>query len=303
MHFSPTLNYTDIFNFNKLYNQTGCSKFHGEYDKILYEKFLENAITNNISEDDWPYYTLEDDFYCFNSYGYRTPHEFEELEDGSFDIAIGCSFVESIGVRYHESWVHHYEKYYNRPLINLGKGGATNTYTKLNLFAWLNSNKPKPRNVIILWTEPTRETYIRRDSNPVHFNVKYDPLEDSVDYIDNDISKMYECYLGLTGGEMSSNNFIKIYCETNLLLKYSEINTYNFFIESFWPSANIEKVIENTNFSAHNLSFDIGGGWYDHFHYKNKIFPAADGNHVGPINQLNVFNQIKEIYEKNKSSV
>ena len=86
----------------------GVRKFHNNYDSERYQDVVKLVSDLEISEEIWPYYHLEEDFYKYNSFGYRT-YELDELQK-SFDIAIGCCCVEGLGLRQEETWVHHYEK-------------------------------------------------------------------------------------------------------------------------------------------------------------------------------------------------
>lgn len=284
--FKPTHKYNELFDFNKFYGERGSRKFDGTYSEQKYYDFLEIVKKNNISDVDWPYYELEEDFYTYNSMGYRT-YEFSDLQYDSFDIAIGCSFTEGIGIRASETWVSHLEKKLNTKIINLGKGGSSAKYVKHTLFSWVMSNRKLPNRVFILWTEPTRKTYIRTGGAPQHLNYQW-KIDPALDLDDSVINDVYEKLI--LSNTMWSNEFVEDYCSVNVLLKSLNIKVYNCLIDSMWRYD--PGVFEyHTGIAPYTVDFTKNvSGWFKM--NEHKIYPAYDGVHLGEQHHISVANQI-----------
>lgn len=285
IHFNPSYSPRELFNYNKFYGHSGRNKFHGTYDEDRYYKFLENVTTLNLEDGVWPYHEIEEDFYTFNSMGYRT-YEFSNLRSGEFDLAIGCSYVEGLGLRQHETWLHHHEVLSGIPLVNLGKGGGSNTSTKFSLLSWLLGNYPKPRKIIILWTEPSRDTYVRESGSFVSLNPGWNRIHHVLHASDETINTLYKT--SLQDNIIWSNRFVDIFSTVNLIAKSMNIPLFNFFPDFFWSADDIRMVENTTLFSGHMLRFDnVTGGWRQFGPPgKTMYYPAADGIHHGWQHQL-----------------
>jgi len=121
----------DVFSPRKNWNipsfpRRGACKFHNTYDELRYQEMLQHVTSLNIPEDVWPYRNIEEDFYHFNSQGYRT-YEWVNVAS-KYDLTIGCCCVEGVGVRKQEHWTTLYEQNTNRQLVNLGKAGVGASY-------------------------------------------------------------------------------------------------------------------------------------------------------------------------------
>ena len=295
-NFNPSYKPSVLFDYASYYNQKGKQKFHGSYDQQRWEQFSEKTKALGIEPSVWPYYEIEDDFYSFNSLGYRT-YEFSELKEGQFDLALGCSYVEGLGLRQHETWLHHYEKLSGVKLVNLGKGGASNTATKFNLVAWLLGKFPKPRKIIVLWTEPSRDTFVRESGSYVSLNPGWNKIWEIFNYSDEVINSLYQT--SLNHNSIWSNKFVDVYTTVNLIAKSSNIELYNFFPDFFWNKAFTDILEEHTKFSGTIVDFNVPGGW-KRFSDGVNIYPAADGVHHGWQHQLPVATQIYKVtHEKN----
>jgi len=295
LQFKPTHKYNELFDFAKFYGEFGNRQFDGTYSKKKYEEFLKIATVNNISEKDWPYYHIEKDFYSYNAMGYRT-YEFSDLENQTFDIAIGCSFTEGIGIRLSETWVSHLEKKLDTKIVNLGKGGASAKYIKHTLFAWVMSNKKLPKRIFILWTEPTRKTYVRASGGPQHLNHSWsiNNILDEHDIIINEVYKKT-----LSSNVMWSNDFVEDYCSVNILMKSLNVEVHNFLIDSMWHYEEVD-FLNYTGIVPHNINFNKDViGWY-----KTTggvlIYPAYDGMHLGERHHISVVNQICKVMNNEK---
>lgn len=295
LKFSPTHKYNELFNFAHFFGNKGESKFDGSYSEQQYLTFLEKVKARNISSEDWPYYEMEDDFYTYNSMGYRT-YEFSTLEDKKFDIAIGCSFTEGVGVRHNEMWVHHLEEKLNTKILNLGKGGSSAKYVKHTLFSWVLSGRPLPNRVLVLWTEPTRKTFIRTGGAPQHLNAKWN-INPTLDLHDTIINEVYN--KSLLSNKMWSNDFIEDYCSVNVLFKSLNIKMYNFLISSMWQY-DVADFENHTGIVPHNIDFtkDVVG-WFDS--NPKLIYPAYDGLHLGEKHQISAANQMYMVIENEEN--
>ena len=289
--FNPSYYSNQMFNYNKFYGHTGKSPFHGSYDKERYYKFLENVKALEITEQQWPYFHIEDDFYSFNSYGYRT-YEFDDVQKGEFDLVIGCSYVEGLGLRATEMWVNHYEQLAGIKVVNLGKGGGSNTSIKYSLTSWILGEFPMPRKIIILWTEPSRDTFIRECGSYVNLNPAWAKINEIFDGSDLVINTLY--HNSLQDSVIWCNKFIDVFTSCNLFAKSLNIPLYNFFPDLWWKEEDIQRIERQTSFSGRILKFDnISGGWRK---FNNStFFPAADGIHHGPQHQLLVAENIFKV--------
>lgn len=288
LEFKPTHRYKDVFNYGPGFDHQGSRPFVGSWDKKLYYDFLNEKIApNNISEIEWPYYNIESDFYSWNSLGYRT-HEFDDtLKDYNFDMALGCSFVEGIGVRINERWDYFYENYFNTKMINLGKGGSSVSTMSYIAHGWFLANRPKPKRVILLWTEPSRDTYVVDNSTPLNFIPTYKMPE----HTDLNVATYTEIYkISSVNEAFWSNKFVQMYNETNLLFKCLGLKSYNFLLDDLWPKYNLELLNSFLCTPIKPIRFNVPCPW-------SLYYPAADGSHPGKPGHINAFETIKQRIE------
>jgi len=288
----PTVEFSPTYDGQLLrFPHKNKQKFHGEYDQLRYNSILETVSSLHISVDVWPYYNLEDDFYQYNSLGYRT-HEFNNLSN-LFDITIGCCCVEGLGLRHYETWVYHYEQDTGRQLINLGKGGTGCNYINMNLVAWL-KNYPHPKRVIIFWPEPTTRTVFRKDgtfSNLTFGNKRIHPI---VTNADERINLWY--HAELQENSISSNEFVSTYNNTNIILTSNNISVMNCFSSVYWKEEDVTEIGNLTNTSTKYINYNnVDGGWAKFRDYE--YFPAADMTHHGLQHQKPITEQILKFYE------
>jgi len=301
LDFIPSQKTNDLFHYTNFYGLGRSGKFSGPWDQILHNQTLEKAKSLNVSEEVWPYYELEDDFYFYNSYGYRTD-EFETYEENNFDMILGCSHVEGIGLRKSEMWVSQYEKILNAKTVNLAKGGNSNNNMKNSLFSWFLSNRPKPRRIVVCWTEPTRYTYVRSSGSLIHYNIhwKIDDCFDEHDYLLNHVYAEK-----IKANLIWSNEFITDLTAVNVLANSLKIPIYN-FLSSYvgWNVSSVD-VIENlTSIRCHWLDVNLKEGWMP-LPKGGTFNPAADGSHIGPQHQHLYSEPITNIIknEENKDSI
>lgn len=293
-NFEPSYKISDLFNYVKAYGCSKKSKFTGTFEIDLHEKTLQKAKELGISNSVWPYYELEDDFYILNSYGYRTD-EFDTYEDDKFDIVIGCSFTEGVGLRKQEMWVHHYEQRMNTRTVNLGKGGNSNKNIKNTLLSWYLSGRAKPKRVLLNWTEATRCTYVRvghdgQEGTPVHLNYRW-RIDKVIDEHDAVINELYETRL--KSNPFWSNDFIEDLAVANALCKAWGVKVYNFPISISWTPDDIDNIYKYTDIKCYIIEYNLYEGWGRMG--DKKFFPASDGSHFGPQHQLPIAEQMQKI--------
>ncbi len=93
----------------------------------------------------------------YNSSGYRCM-EFDQVTD-PYVLVTGCSLTEGMALHQHQTWGHKLALALNRPLINLGKGGANADFVSQNILNWCTSHMPRPDLVVIQWPNPFRSTH------------------------------------------------------------------------------------------------------------------------------------------------
>lgn len=293
LKFNPTHLYKDVLDYIPGFNHTGKKSFVGPWDKNLYEKFLQNTILpQNISEEEWPYRHIEDDFYVWNSNGYRT-YEFNEInETTDFTLALGCSFVEGVGVRITERWDHFFENHFNTKVVNLGKGGCSVTAMSYIAHGWFLAARPKPNRVIAIWTEPSRDTYIVDGGTPMNYVPTYTNAP-TTDVATATYNKMYE--MSVIIEKFWSNKFVHVYNEFNLLMQALNIPVYNFLLDDIWPNYDTETLKKYLNAPITPINFMRPCSWHEYV-------PGADGSHPGKLGHIAAFETIKETIKKYEQS-
>jgi len=272
--FKPNHLYRDILKYVEGYNHLGPRKFLGTWDENLYYNFVDSVIIpKNVSEEEWPYRNLEDDFYFFNSYGYRT-HEFDIINKGPYDLAIGCSVPEGIGVRLKERWDHYYQEHFNRNVVNISKGGGSPEYVSLNIFGWFMQNRPKPERILIVWPEPSRQTKVIDCINNEGTALHLLPTNTPTNLWDEAVNVYQENFLrSAVVQETWSNSFVQYYNQVNLFLQALNIKVYNFILDDMWPKYDFE--IFRTHLIVEPFILNFQQGHCDWYH----IHAGVDGIH------------------------
>jgi hypothetical protein len=284
--FNPTHIYKDVLDYVPGFDHKGKKPFVGPWDKNLYDNFLQNTILpNNVPDEEWPYRTIENDFYVWNSNGYRT-YEFNEItEDSDFTLALGCSFVEGIGVRITERWDHFFESHFNTKVVNLGKGGCSVSAMSYIGHGWFLAGRPKPKRVIAIWTEPSRDTYIVDNGTPMNYVPTYTNMPTS-DVVTHTYNQMYD--LSVVIEKFWSNKFVHVYNEFNLLMRALNIPTYNFLLDDIWPNYDTETLQKYLNAPITPINFlRVPCTWHPYV-------AGADGSHPGKLGHFAAFETIKD---------
>lgn len=138
----------------------GSYNYWGHDSEVLYEENLK------IQSKDWPYRT-KDVVYKLNSLGYRCP-EFDTIDWQNAIVIHGCSQTFGTGLAEDETITGQLQQLTNRPVINLGKNGASMMFLLVNN-TLLENNFPKPFAVINHWPSTWRETVFGNDY-PYHIS-------------------------------------------------------------------------------------------------------------------------------------
>ena len=86
-----------------------------------FEKFTNNVKTNKTNYS-LHYYIKNPIEYKFNNYGFRTPDDFDENEEGN--VYLGCSHTFGIGHHLENTWSYKLNKIIGGKFWNLGTGGT-----------------------------------------------------------------------------------------------------------------------------------------------------------------------------------
>lgn len=111
------------------------------------------------------YFQTADISYSWNSDGYRTKYEFDELNPEEFVLCFGCSYTEGVGVGEYDTWPAHLEKLIKKPCVNMGISGGSSDVIVANSRLWMNNRYPKPHFVIIQIPETSREPKVFIDGD------------------------------------------------------------------------------------------------------------------------------------------
>lgn len=134
-------------------------EFSGADTEILYQENLKTK------PQDW-YYRNNPVTYTVNERGYRTL-PFDKIDWKESVVIFGCSTVFGVGVDDTDTISSCLSKLINRPVINLGVGASSITYSLHNSII-LSSNYPTPAAVVQLWTLYDRTVYYYRDKVKNH---------------------------------------------------------------------------------------------------------------------------------------
>jgi len=122
------------------------------------ELFIENLKTQ---PEDW-YYRHNTVTYTHNKHGYRAP-EFEDIKWEESVVVFGCSNVYGTGLDDKDTLTSQLSQIINKPVINMGVGGASTVLCLHNAII-LRNFCPKPLGVVNVWTEPSRTTLYNEKS-------------------------------------------------------------------------------------------------------------------------------------------
>jgi hypothetical protein len=122
----------------------------------------EDLFKNNLKTqpDNWEYRN-KPVRYTINSRGYRT-EEFKKINWANSIVMFGCSNVFGVGVDDEDTIGRQLEKITGIPVVNLGVGGSSITYSLHNSII-LKEGFPTPKAVVQIWTDYSRTVYYNRN--------------------------------------------------------------------------------------------------------------------------------------------
>jgi len=130
------------------------SDFSGTDTKELFQKNLKTQPLN------WEYRNKVIK-YTLNSNGYRTK-EFKNIDWANSIVVFGCSFVFGVGLDDEDTICSQLAKITGIPVVNLGVGGSSMTYSLHNSII-LKNGYSTPKAVVHIWTDYHRTVYYRRN--------------------------------------------------------------------------------------------------------------------------------------------
>lgn len=123
------------------------------------ENYKKNLKSQPI---DWYYRKNNHLIYNFNSYGYRT-EEFNRIDWKNSIVIFGCSLTLGIGVDEQYTLSNLLSEKFNRPVINMGIGAASNELLLYNS-VMMKKKYGIPYGIIFLWSGCERTTYFGEEN-------------------------------------------------------------------------------------------------------------------------------------------
>lgn len=136
-------------------NHIGFARNSVEY--FHYHDTKETFIQNlNKQPVDWKYRDSEEKLaYRFDDYGFRNDCNLQEISQGPYIVAAGCSPTMGTGQYFEETYPQHLERLVDIPVYNMGLGAASNEVNIFNVIWLLNNFKP-PKAILFQKTAPNR---------------------------------------------------------------------------------------------------------------------------------------------------
>ena len=142
-------------------------------DSLLLREWLANTTSlwySGDSEDNFkknfneisPYFQKAYIDYNWNSYGYRTPYDFDDLPS-KFALCFGCSYTEGVGVGENDTWTARLEKNLGFACVNMGISGGSSDVIVANSRLWIQNRFRKPYAVFCQIPEVSREPRVYID--------------------------------------------------------------------------------------------------------------------------------------------
>ncbi len=160
-----------VYTFNGLHTDRPLSPTHWMHgdNQELFEKNKKRMGTK------WKYYD-KTVTYTFNEHGYRCP-EWDQIDWKNSIVLFGCSCTYGLGLSDEETISAHLEKLSNRPVINLGVPGGSNSLMIQNATNLLHFFEA-PYAVANIWSTSDRFEYFLKDK--IHRAGPWDGMSKSV---------------------------------------------------------------------------------------------------------------------------
>ena len=108
----------DISFKSSIYLHNKILKWEGMDDKELFEKNCKKYSDNKSLK----YYKENPIEYSFNNYGFRTPDDFNDINEGN--VFLGCSDTMGVGHLLENTWPYKVNKEVGGKFWNLSQGGS-----------------------------------------------------------------------------------------------------------------------------------------------------------------------------------
>ena len=134
------------------------NKFLTENEKQQY-----NHNSNIFNKEYWKYADPGTITYVHNSDGFREPREFDTIDWEKTSVVIGCSFTYGQACEFENTVSEILTREYGVHFVNGGIPGSSNKVIHNNAIAFM--KKYNPKKVIIIWSHPTRNTWVHAKDN------------------------------------------------------------------------------------------------------------------------------------------
>ena len=118
------------------------------------------SIVDKYNRNIQDYWRSKNIRYNLNEHEFRTNHNFENLKDNDFLLAVGCSHTMGLGIDEESRWSNQLERRLNIPVVNLGVGGG-DIHTVIRNISTYITNYSRPKAIIIQIPELTRFSFLK----------------------------------------------------------------------------------------------------------------------------------------------
>lgn len=119
-------------------------------------------VKRYMNDSYWKYSNVNIE-YDINRDGYRNDKDFDDFDWSNTTALVGCSYVFGQGIENENTISEILTREYGEPTANLGFPGGSNAVIHHNAIAV--AKKYRPKKIIILWSYPTRHSWIFDNDN------------------------------------------------------------------------------------------------------------------------------------------
>lgn len=140
----------------------GKQQFIGEWETRLYENNLKV-----LSSKYWKYSNPESVSYESNDLGFRENKNFDDIDWKNTSVLVGCSFAYGHCCENENTITEILKRDYGVPFVNAGIPGSSNRIIHNNAITFM--KKYNPKKVIIMWSYPSRNTWVNFNEDKPHW--------------------------------------------------------------------------------------------------------------------------------------
>lgn len=140
----------------------GITKVLGEHETMLYKNNL-----RVLSSKYWKYANQETVLYESNDLGFRENKNFDDIDWKNTSVLLGCSFAYGQACENENTITEILKREYGVPFVNAGIPGSSNRIIHSNAITFM--KKYNPKKVIIMWSYPTRNTWVNFKEEKPHW--------------------------------------------------------------------------------------------------------------------------------------